>query len=102
MTQEASEISIDLINSDNNKIEILKSNRMSLPEIKVSSEAITDEINTARVRVDLIQYYEDMVCEIDLQAEKLLQSLPEALSQSRQELLEKIEREKVKSLEALG
>jgi hypothetical protein len=97
-TEEDTRISIDLITSENNSIEILKSQRNDQPHTPSSPAAMS----TAQMKVDLIDYYERMICEVDLHAERLIQSLPEALNNSRQELLERIEREKAKSLAALG
>jgi len=97
-TEEDTKIRIDLITSENNSIEILKSQRNDQPHTPPSPAAMS----TAQMKVDLIDYYERMICEVDLHAERLIQSLPEALENSRQELLERIEREKAKSLAALG
>ena len=70
-------------------------------EEKVSSCGNPNEL-LPQIKVDIIEYYDRMICDIDIHTEKLLASLPEALKNGSEELLQRVEKEREKCLAALG
>lgn len=78
--------------------------------IKALKSKIEQEANSSsnpneslsQIKVDIIEYYDRIICDIDIHTEKLLASLPDALKNGREELLHRVEKEREKCLAALG
>lgn len=84
-------------NSDTDGIKALKSKI----EEKANNGSSPSE-SLAQIKVDIIEFYDRMICDIDIHTEKLLASLPDALKSGREELLQRVEKEREKCLAALG
>jgi hypothetical protein len=61
-----------------------------------------DEKEQLRLRKEIIEHYDSIQAQIDVRTETLLMNLPEALKNSREELLARIRDEKEKNLAALA
>ncbi|CAF0928996.1 unnamed protein product [Brachionus calyciflorus] len=61
-----------------------------------------DDHNQSRLRKEIIDHYDNIQAQIDIRTETLLMNLPEALKNSREELLARIKEEKEKNMAALA
>jgi hypothetical protein len=76
------------------------SDKESITKEKDQNEELDE--TTGKIKQQIIEHYANIQSQIDVRTEELLMSLPDALQNAREELLQRIEEEKKKSLAALA